>query len=480
MAAKQLIEPRTLKGFNDVLPEQAALRRAVIRTVEEVFELYGFAPLETPALEYLDTLLGTGGEETNKEMFRLESPEGDPIALRFDHTVPFARVLAQYPDLLKAPFRRYAVGPNWRADKPGQWRLRQFTQVDIDVAGPDSVAVDAEVLSAITTVMQRLNARGFVIQVNNRKLIDALLDGCGIHDPARAKHVLRVIDKLEKVGLDAVQRELGEGRIDDSGDPIPGVQLEADVIDRLLAFIAISGATRGEVVDHVAAALPASDLTDKAVAEMRDLDACLTALGVGEAQVVFSPSLARGLDYYTGPVFEIALPDAPAIGSFGGGGRYDGLVDRFLNRRIPCTGFAFGLERLLGALEAVDALPETPPRTEVLVVTMGRVPLAETLRLASELRAAGLRTEPYVASRKKMGMGNQLSHADHYGVPVAVILGEDELANGVVSIKDLMEGKRRREDITDREAYRAAGKEGQVSVARTEMVSTVLGMLGRA
>jgi len=196
--------------------------------------------------------------------------------------------------------------------------------------------------------------------------------------------------------------------------------------------------------------------------------------------VVFSPSLARGLDYYTGPVFEIALPDAPAIGSFGGGGRYDGLVDRFLNRRIPCTGFAFGLERLLGALEAVDALPETPPRTEVLVVTMGRVPLAETLRLASELRAAGLRTEPYVASRKKMGMGNQLSHADHYGVPVAVILGEDELANGVVSIKDLMEGKRRREDITDREAYRAAGKAGQVSVARTEMVSTVLGMLGRA
>ncbi len=479
MAKHDLVEPRTLKGFADWMPEDAAARKEIICRIEDVFQRFGFAPIETPALEYLDVLLGTGGENTNKELFRLESPEGEAIALRFDHTVPFARLLAQYPEQLKTPFRRYAMGPVWRADKPGPGRFRQFTQFDIDAAGADSVAVDAEIIAVMCTVMAAIGMPSYTVLVNNRKLIDALLDGLGIPELERQKHVLRVIDKLAKVGVDNIRLELGPGRIDESGDPIPGVQLAPEQIEHVLSYIAVTGASRMEVVEHVAAALPESEKTSAAVAEMRELAECLDALGVSEEHAHFDPSLARGLDYYTGPVFEAIIPAAPQFGSVMGGGRYDGLVERFVNRPTPSTGMAVGLERLMAALAEVGAMPKTCPRVQVLVATMGRVPRAETLRLTAELRTAGLRAEAFFASRKKMSMGNQLSHANHYGVPVAVIIGEDELANGQVSIKDLQEGMAQRAGIEDRDAYREAGKAGQVTVARADMVKTVLEMLGQ-
>ena len=475
---KQTVVPRTLKGFQDLLPGEVLPRRAVIQAITGVFERYGFAPIETPALEHLDILLGTGGEGTNKELFRLESPEAEEIALRFDLTVPFARLLAQYPDRLKPPFRRYALGPVWRADKPGPGRFRQFTQFDIDVAGAATVAVDAEIIAVMCEVMQALDAPSYRVLVNNRKLIDALLEGCGISEEARQKHVLRVIDKLAKAGVACVRQELGEGRIDESGDPIPGVHLDEATIEKVLAFVAIKGSGRAEVADRLEAELPDSPLAKEGVGEMRELAGCLDALGVPEGAAVFDPSLARGLDYYTGPVFETVIPGAPEFGSVMGGGRYDGLVSRFMNRPIACTGMSVGLDRLLAALRHLGVLAETETPVQVLVVTMGNVPKSETLKLAAELRAGGLRTETFFASRKKMQMGNQLSHADHYGIPVAVIIGEDELAQGVVSVKDLNAGKEAREDIEDREAYREAGKTGQVTVPRGEMVAVVKSMLG--
>ncbi|MCP4642310.1 MAG: histidine--tRNA ligase [bacterium] len=475
---EQLVEPRTLKGFQDLLPADLLPRKQVVATIEEVFQKYGFSPLETPAIEHLDTLLGTGGEETNKELFRLETPEQDPVALRFDLTVPFARLMAQYPDKLKVPFRRYAMGPVWRADKPGPGRFRQFTQMDIDAAGSDSVSVDAEVVSIMCDVMASLGVDRYRALVNNRKLIDALLEGCGIVDPGKQKHVLRVIDKLAKVGVDNIRLELGPGRIDDSGDPIPGVQLPEETIDAILGFIGTRGGSRSEVVDNLQEVLPETDAAAAAIVEMREMADALEALGVAEENAVFAPSLARGLDYYTGPVYEMTLPKAPKFGSVMGGGRYDGLVARFLNRAIPCTGMAVGLDRLLAALRKLKALPEARSTVQALVVTMGKVPKSETLRVAAELRAAGIRTEPYFASKKKMNMKFQLSHADMYGIPVAVIVGEDELANGQVSIKDLDAGKAGREGIDDHQEYRQAGKTGQVTVARTDMVATVRGMLG--
>ena len=203
----------------------------------------------------------------------------------------------------------------------------------------------------------------------------------------------------------------------------------------------------------------------------------LAALEVSEQHAVFDPSLARGLDYYTGPVFETVIPGAPQFGSVGGGGRYDGLVERFMNRAIPCTGMSVGLDRLMACLTELGAVVPVTTPVQALVVTMGRVPQAETHRLAQELRVAGIRTEAFFASRKKMQMGNQLSHADHYGIPVAVIIGEDELARGVVSVKDLLAGKAGREDIEDRDAYREAGKTGQSTIPRAEMVDAVKALL---
>jgi histidyl-tRNA synthetase len=464
-----------LKGFQDLLPEECIPRKAVIAIIEAIFQKYGFVPIETPALEHLDVLLGTGGEETNKELFRLETPEAEPVALRFDLTVPFARVMAQYPDRIKTPFRRYAMGPVWRADKPGPGRFRQFTQLDIDAAGSESVAVDAEIIAVMCEVMQTLGAPDFCAVVNNRKVIDALLIGCGIADADRQKHVLRVIDKLAKAGMDNVRLELGPGRIDDSGDPIPGVGLDAQTIDRVVLFVGLGGGTRHEVVERLAATLPQDDISTAAVADMRALADALAALGVPEQSARFEPSLARGLDYYTGPVFEMTIPSAPQFGSVMGGGRYDGLVSRFMDRPVPSTGMAVGLDRLLAALTHLGAIAPERSTVQVLVVSLGGVAESETLKLAAELRASGLRTEAYFGPKK--GMKHQLSHADHYGIPVAVIVGGDELAQGVVSVKDLLAGKQQREGIEDREAYRQAGRSGQVTVSRTEMVKTVRELL---
>lgn len=474
---KSLVTAQTLKGFQDFLPSDVLVRASVMARIETIFQTFGFSPVETPALEYLDVLLGAGGEETNKELFRLESPEGEPIALRFDLTVPFARLLAQYPEQIKAPFRRYAMGPVWRADKPGPGRFRQFTQVDIDAAGAPTVAVDGEIIAVMCAVMDALNVPEYLVLINNRKLIDALLEDCGITDGARQKHVLRVIDKLGKVGVGNVRLELGDGRIDDSGDPIPGVGLSTEAIERILAYVAIQADTRAGVIAAMKGALSDSALAREGLAEMEELAEALDALGVSDAHSRFDPSLARGLDYYTGPVFEMILPQAREFGTVMGGGRYNQLVERFMKQPIPCTGMSVGLDRLLAALAHLH-LVETPRTTvEALVVTMGNVPKAETLRVARELREAGIRTETFFASKKKMQMGNQLSHADHYGIPVAVIIGEDEIAQGVVSVKDLEAGKAGREGIDDRDAYREAGKTGQVTVAREAMVATVREML---
>lgn len=473
---KQLVEPRTLKGFADLLPEDAIVRKDVVRRIEAVFERYGFAPLDTPALEHLDVLLGTGGDEVNKELFRLESPENEPIALRFDLTVPFARLLAQYPDKLKAPVRRYAIGPVWRADKPGPGRFRQFTQFDVDAAGSESVAVDGEIISIMCEVMLALKAPSFRVLVNNRRLIDALLIGSGIEEESKQKHVLRVIDKLAKVGMENVRRELGPGRVDESGDPIPGVKLDGRTIDQILAIVSVKHASRAGVVDALKKLLPDSDLSRGALQEMQELTEVLTALGVDEDHAWFDPSLARGLDYYTGPVFECVVPSAPEFGSVMGGGRYNGLVGRFLDREIPATGMSVGLDRLMAALAHLGAVSPVKSAVQTLVVSLGKVPAHEALRIANELRAAGVRTEAYFG--KKNRMKDQLSHADHYEIPVAVIIGEDELSRGEVAVKDLRAGKAQRADIGDRNTYRQAGTAAQVTVARAEMVGTVKRMLG--
>lgn len=477
---RQCLQAQTLKGFQDFLPEDMLVRQKVIDAIREAYERFGFAPLDTPVLEKLETLTGSAGAEVNKEIFALETPEGEPVAMRFDLTVPFARVISQYREQLKLPFRRYHIGPVFRADKPGPGRFRQFTQFDIDIAGSRSIAADAEIIAVLCAAMRAVGltdngAPLFRVRISNRRLVDALLTGNGITETDRIKHTLRVIDKLQKVGLENIRLELGKGRVDDSGDPIPGVLLPEPLIENIVAFIALQAHTRLETVDRLSENLPDSEHTAAALKEMRDLADLLDALGILETEAVFDPSLTRGLDYYTGAVYEIEISAAKALGSVGGGGRYNELCSRFLAQEIPATGASIGIERLTAALRHLGKTTVSKSAAQVCIATVGKVPPREVMVLATELRNAGFNTLTYLGGKKNMAA--QLSDADRYEIPVAVILGEEELAHGKVAVKDLIAGKQTREDIADHETYRRAGRQSQVTVTRDKMVQTILSIL---
>lgn len=475
---RRLVVPQTLKGFRDLMPDDMIARNAVVEKIRSVYEKYGFVPLDTPVLEYLTTLVGTGGEETNKLLFRLESPEREPIAMRFDLTVPYARLLAQYPEQLKLPFRRYHIGPVFRADKPGPGRFRQFVQFDIDAAGSESVAVDAEVVAAMAEAMRTLGLgrEEFQIRINNRKLVDALLMGNGIMNREVQKQVLRVIDKLLKVGTEDIRKELGEGRVDESGDPIKGVGLSAGIIDKILEFISVKGTSRTDVLNTLTLLLPKTPISQVAIQEMTELNQALSSLRVAENEAVFDPSLMRGLDYYTGPVFEAHLPAAPEFGSVMGGGRFDQLVSRFLDQSIPATGASIGLDRLMAALAHLGKVKTVHTLTKVLVLSLRGVPTSELLTIANELRTEEIPTEVFFGD-SKVGFRDQMSAANAKQVPIAVILGEDEMKAGNVSIKDLRVGAQARASIQDREEYMKSGKAGQITVPRCDMVKAVKQML---
>ena len=481
---RALVEPQTLKGYRDILPEELIFQTAVIEKIRAVLERYGFVPLDTPCVEYLTTLVGTGGEEADKDLIRFKSKEGENVGLRYDLTVPFARLLAQYPEQLRLPFRRYQLAPVFRNDKPGEGRYRQFRQFDFDAAGSESAAVDAEIVAVMADIFAAVGLantaerKRFTIHVNNRKLLEAMLVAAGITEGDLQRHTLRVVDKLSKIGVDNVRLEMGGGRVDASGDTIRGVGLSASSIDTLLALIAVTGASRAAVVAAMAAALPAdSELSKAALAEMRALDEDLTALGVSEVDAVFDPSLARGLAYYTGPIFEAHLAEAPEMGAVIGGGRYNNLVDRFLEKSIPATGASFGLDRFTAALRKLKSIDSAATMTQALIISFPGVPASYLLRVARLLRESGVRAEVYFGDAKAK-MKDQLSLANMRQVPVAVIVGPDEMAAAQVSVKDLRAGMVERAGVQDREAFKAAGKTAQVTVGLDEVVATVKGLLG--
>jgi histidyl-tRNA synthetase len=459
------------------------VRNEVIDKVRRVYESYGYLPIDTPVLELLPTLVGTGGEETDKLIFTLESPEQQQIGMRFDLTVPFARIIAQYnPNEIKLPFRRYHIGPVFRADdpQPEQGRFRQFTQFDIDIAGTNSVAADAEIVAAMSEALQAVGLSHdkndavyrYFIRLNNRQAVDAFLLGLGIDNPETAKHVMRVIDKRDKLTSDELVDELGPGRVDASGDPVRGVGLDQPKTQAILDFISIKADRRVDVVAALEKSIRPSPLRETALAEVNLLCAHLDAMGVSDEAARLDPSLARGLDYYTGTVFEGTLPNA-GVGSVMGGGRYDGLVSRFLDEPIPATGASIGLDRLVTGLRNLGLEAGRRRNTaEVLVLVMPGVPEPEASRVAAELRAASIPAELYVGDA--MGkVGRQLAFANARGMSVAVLLGEGELAQGVVAVKDLQEGSEVRDGISEREEYRAAGTAGQQTVPRRELVAAV-------
>jgi len=479
---KPLVPAQTLKGYRDILPEEMIFQNQLIEEVRQVLERYGFVPLDTPCVEYLTTLIGTGGEETDKDIIRFKSREKEDVGLRFDLTVPFARLLAQYPEQLRLPFRRYQLAPVFRNDKPGEGRYRQFRQFDFDAAGSESIAVDAEIVAVMCDLLKAVGLRNqpdsqqFQVKVNSRKVLELILTTANVHDNETQKRVLRVVDKLLKIGIENVRKELGQGRKDESGDEIRGVGLPEDTINRILRPIIAEGSSRAQVIDALAQSFPQNAQSEHVLGEMRELDRCLQAMDIAEYDAVFYPSLARGLDYYTGPIFEAYLVQAPEIGAVIGGGRYDQLVDRFLEKKIPATGASFGLDRFTAALKRLDTMESSATITQALILSMAGVPSSHLLKVATSLRRAGIQAEVYFGESGSR-LSDQLSMANLRQIPVAVIIGPDEYQTNKASVKDLRAGLSSRAGIEDREAFRKAGKAGQISVDLDQLPATVKSML---
>ena len=466
------VEARNPRGVGDLLPDQMLARLDMIDKIRRVYELYGFVPLSTPAIEHFDTLYGSAGEEMQRSIYRVNAPDGENLGLRFDLTVPLARVVSQYNDLPR-PFRRYQVSPVWRGgDKPGKGRYREFTQFDLDSVGVESEVADTEIIAGMCDTLTALEAKPYIVRYSSRSILNLLLDFAEI--PAElGVDVFRVLDKLEKIGIENVRLELTSGYTDASGDQIRGVGLNRQQVDRIEKFLEIKSSHRTDVVEQLRELFSG---IPRAAAEIDVVDRIsrnLYDLGYGDDQVSLDLSIARGLAYYTGPVFEAMLLDAPQFGSVFGGGRYDDLVLRFLNQRIPATGASIGVDRLLAALIDLKKAGKQKATARVLITTLDKSQMPEYMAMTWELRRAGVPTELYLGKAK---FRDQLSYADQYEVPIVVIYGSDEKARGQVTIKDMAPGRAIAASSTDRKEWLAA-QAGQTTVPRTELVQTITRML---
>ena len=465
------VQPRVSRGLRDLLPDQMIARQQMIDTVRGVYELYGFVPLSTPAIEYLDVLSGSAGQEANQSIFRVTNPENEPLGLRFDLTVPLARVVAQYVDLPR-PFRRYQVSPVWRADKPDKGRFREFTQFDLDSVGTESEIADTEIIAGMCDSLGALKVN-YLVRFSSRAVLNMLLDFAQIPHEL-AVDVFRVLDKLDKVGAEKVRLELMDGYKDESGDTIRGVGLASSQVDRIERFLDVKADSRREVVAQIRSLFRDVPRASEEIDVVEKISNHLYSLGYGDEQVSLDLSIARGLAYYTGPVFEAILRDAPQFGSVFGGGRYDDLVLRFLGERIPAVGASMGVDRLLAALTHLGRLGTQKATARVLITNMDQALANDYLAMTWELRRAGIPTELYIGTAK--GPGKQLKYADQYDIPLAILYGSNEKQNGTVTIKDMIAGRERAKPVADRKEY-LAQRAGQLTVPRAELVDTIRKML---
>ena len=413
---------KNARGTRDLLPAQMHARLHVIGVIREVFARYGFEPLETPAFENVETLTGKYGDEGEKLIFRiLERGEGGregkaDLALRYDLTVPLARVVAQNA-ALPMPFKRYQVQPVWRADRPQRGRFREFYQCDADIVGINSRVADAECLAVASDALCALGFKDFELKLNHRAVLSAIVAAAGA--AAREGEVLVAVDKLDKIGIEGVSKELSARGFEDA------------VVARLWEILAAPG-------DLAAVEAAAGEAAAGPAAELRQVLAHAAAMGA--KNVVFDATLARGLGYYTGPVFEAVITDG-GVGSVSGGGRYDGLVGMFSGRSVPAVGISLGLERLLVVMEERGMLPSSGTRTRVLVTRFSHELDGASLRVATELRAAGVEAEVWLG--EPGALGKQFKYAAGRGIPYAVVLGPDEVDAGVVALKDLRDSQQR-------------------------------------
>jgi histidyl-tRNA synthetase len=482
--------PRLPKGFRDIGASEIREQQAMLGKIREVYERYGFEPLETPAIEYTDALgkFLPDQDRPNEGVFSFQDEDEQWLSLRYDLTAPLARHVAENFDRLPKPFRRYATGSVYRNEKPGPGRFRQFTQFDADTVGADSIAADAEMCMLAADTLEALGIpRGkYVIKVNNRKLIDGVLESAGLsgdENSARRLVVMRAVDKFDKFGRDGVTLLLTKGRKDESGDFTPGAGLSAEQAAKVLSMFSLGYAETGSAtVAQLREIFSDTEPGRQGLDELNIIAELAERAGYGGDRIRIDPSVIRGLEYYTGPVFEAELTfevkneDGQAVrfGSVGGGGRYDDLVARFTGQRVPATGFSIGVSRLQAALASLGTARATT-LGPVVVLVMDKAEVAAYQKITQTMRTAGIRAEMYLGSA---GMKAQMKYADKRGSPLVVIQGSDERAKGEVTLKDLIEGAKAAAAIKDNKEWKEA-RPAQVSVPETDLVSKVRELLAR-
>ena len=474
---------QTPKGFRDYFGAEVTERAEMLDKIAGVYHRYGFDALESSAVETVEALgkFLPDVDRPNEGVFAWQEDDdgdkGDWLALRYDLTAPLARVYAQHRNDLPLPYRRYAMGPVWRNEKPGPGRFRQFYQCDADTVGAASVAADAEICAMLADTLEVVGIpRGdYIVRVNNRKVLNGVLETMGLDDGGQRDAVLRTIDKFDKVGEAGVRELLGKGRLDASGAYIDGVGLADEQAEPVIAFLTSKGDTAAQTIENLKAAVGDSAIGADGVAELEQIADLLAAGGYGPDQIEIDPSVVRGLGYYTGPVFEAELTfeildekgRKRQFGSVAGGGRYDDLVKRFTGQAVPATGVSIGVDRLLAALREKGRIG-SQSAGPVVVTVMDRDRMGDYQAMVAELRNAGIRAEVYLGNPKNFG--NQLKYADKRNSPVAVIEGGDEKANGVVQIKDLILGAKIAESASLEEWQ---DRPNQFEVPRDQLVAKV-------
>ncbi len=518
------VQARVPRGFVDRTADDLRAEADMLATIRRVYETYGFEPVETPAFEYTDALgkFLPDADRPNAGVFSLQDDDEQWMSLRYDLTAPLARHVAENYETLPKPYRSYRAGHVFRNEKPGPGRFRQFMQFDADIVGAPNVSADAEMAMMMADTMEALGIpRGqYVIRVNNRKVLDGVLEAIGLggeENAGKRLAVLRAIDKLDKFGVEGVRLLLGEGRKDESGDFTPGAGLPADSIETIVHMFDVNRATESHLRTVIAGSADPgvyenvrkvqqtradaiigllagdSDIAEvPGLPELKDIWAACCAAGYDDGRVIIDPSVVRGLEYYTGPVFEAELlfdvvndkGQKVQFGSVGGGGRYDGLVSRFMSQPVPATGFSIGVSRLQTALKNLGRLDVSERPGPVVVTVMDRDRMADYQAMATKLRDA-LNDDPSkppvpveVFQGNPKQFGKQLQYADRRNAPVVIIQGGDEKAAGKVQIKDLIEGKRIAETIEDNAEWREA-RAGQEMVDEGEMIEAVRRILAR-
>jgi histidyl-tRNA synthetase len=539
MANEKTLKARSPRGFADRSAADIRATEEMVAKIRAVYERYGFEPVETPLVEFTESLgkFLPDQDRPNEGVFSFrdedaqearseatgKDKEGEWLSLRYDLTAPLARYVAENYERLPKPYRSYRVGWVFRNEKPGPGRFRQFMQFDADTVGAQSPAADAEMCMMMADTLETLGIeRGqYVIKVNSRKMLDGVMEDARITDERQKLAVLRAIDKRDRLGVEGVTALLGKGRKDESGDFTPGADLRNEQIDRILSLVQGQPATPGERFVSIrgsgsfglSSAPGRGDDTDdemvgafdyidndktldswerlfensptaaKAVHELRAIVAAAAAAGYRSKRVRIDSSIVRGLEYYTGAVFEAELTletyqqGQPVVfGSVGGGGRYDGLVGRFMKENVPATGFSIGVSRLQAALSALGKLDTKEGSGPVVVLVMDKARTGDYQKMVADLRAANIPAEMYLGDS---GMRAQMKYADKRDAPLVVIQGGDEKAKGIVQIKDMREGKKLAEGVADHDTYREA-RLGQGEVPEGELVAAVARMLGRA